>query len=294
MIKKFLCIVIGLLLAVCFFCVPVLAATANPTSSTVLVNGKNVAFDAYNINDNNFFKLRDLAFTLNGTSKQFEIGYYKSTTAITLTSGNPYTPVGGEMEGKGAGSKEAVPTTSKIFKDGKEVQFTAYYIGGNNYFKLRDIGEVFNFGVEWDEAAQTIRIDTNKEYTQAATTTPPPPSGDIDPKLVGMWSNSSSDYYIFYDDGTFVFQDIYGFVGDGLYSTSGGRVYFTQISYYKVTLDGGRTETKARVDVVSDYEFFTSNDDEYVKIYKISRSYTTTDIKRDEISLDEFFSVSGC
>ena len=47
--------------------------TAKPTASTVLVNGENVAFDAYNINDNNYFKLRDLAYILSGTEKQFEV-----------------------------------------------------------------------------------------------------------------------------------------------------------------------------------------------------------------------------
>ena len=143
----------------------VLRYDAIPTSSTVLVNGKNVAFDAYNIGGNNFFKLRDLAYTLNGTQKQFEVGYDDASRAITLTSGKPYTTVGGEMSGKGAGKKEATPTTSIIYMDGMEVQFTAYNIDGNNYFKLRDVGEAFDFGVDWDGAAKTIRIDTGKGYT---------------------------------------------------------------------------------------------------------------------------------
>jgi len=138
---------------------------AIPTASIVLVNGGNVAFDAYNINGNNYFKLRDLAFTLNGTAKQFAVGWDGANNAISLTSGQPYEPVGGEMTGKGAGSKEAVPTASKIYMDGKVVLFTAYNIGDNNYFKLRDIGEAFDFGVDWDGAAQTIRIDTSKGYT---------------------------------------------------------------------------------------------------------------------------------
>jgi len=38
---------------------------AVPTSSTVLVNGKSIAFDAYNINGNNYFKLRDIARAFN-------------------------------------------------------------------------------------------------------------------------------------------------------------------------------------------------------------------------------------
>ena len=138
---------------------------ALPTASTVLVNGENVAFDAYNINDNNYFKLRDLAFVLNGTEKQFEVGYDTATRAITLTSGEPYTPDGSEMKSKGDGIKTPTPTTSKVYLDGEEVQFTAYNIEGNNYFKLRDVGQAFDFGVEWDGTKQTIVIETSKGYT---------------------------------------------------------------------------------------------------------------------------------
>ena len=115
--------------------------------------------------DNNYFKLRDLAFVLSGTEKQFEVGWDEKNNAISLTSGKQYTVVGGEMVGKGEGAKIPVPTTSKIYLDGKEISFTAYNIGGNNYFKLRDIGQAFDFGVTWDGTKNTIVIDTSKSYT---------------------------------------------------------------------------------------------------------------------------------
>jgi len=104
---------------------PSAGLVAKPTASTVLVNGENVAFDAYNIEGNNYFKLRDLAFILNGTEKQFEVGWDAANNAITLTSGKAYTTVGGEMTGKGTGDKRPTPTVSKIYLDGKEVLFTA-------------------------------------------------------------------------------------------------------------------------------------------------------------------------
>jgi hypothetical protein len=150
--------------------------TASPTKSKVLVDGKDVSFDAYNISDNNYFKLRDLAYALNGTKKQFAVGYDAATKAITLTSGAAYAPVGGEMTGKGDGAKTPTPTASKIYLDGKEVSFTVYIIEGNNYFKLRDVGEAFNFGVDWDGANQAIVIDTGKGYTPDAPSTTPPPA----------------------------------------------------------------------------------------------------------------------
>jgi hypothetical protein len=141
------------------------ALTAKPTVSSVLVDGKTVAFDAYNIGGNNYFKLRDLAYALSGTVKQFEVGWEAAANAISLTSGKPYTAVGGEMTGKGTDDKPATPTNSKIRLDGKEAGLTAYNIGGANYFKLRDVGQAFNFGVTWDGAKNAIVIDTSKAYS---------------------------------------------------------------------------------------------------------------------------------
>jgi hypothetical protein len=141
------------------------ATAARPTAAAVLIDGENKSFDAYNVDGNNYFKLRDLAYVLNGTAKQFEVGYDNETKAITLTSGSVYTAVGGEMTGKGGGDKTPTPTSSKISLDGNDVSFTAYNIEGNNYFKLRDIGEAFDFGVAWDGASNTIAIDTTAGYT---------------------------------------------------------------------------------------------------------------------------------
>ncbi|MDR2357639.1 MAG: WG repeat-containing protein [Oscillospiraceae bacterium] len=141
------------------------ALTAAPTAAKVLVNGASKSFDAYNIKDNNYFKLRDLAYVLSGTEKQFEVGYDESTKAITLTTGKAYTPVGGEMAPKGAGGKTPSPTASKIYLDGEEVSFTAYNIEGNNYFKLRDVATALDFYVGWDGGTGTITVDTGEGYT---------------------------------------------------------------------------------------------------------------------------------
>lgn len=144
---------------------PATTATAKPTASKVLVNGKEVAFDAYNINDNNYFKLRDIALQLSGTEKQFEVEWDETNDAILLTSGMPYTAVGGEMAAAGTESRKAELTQSAVILDGAEASFTAYNILDNNYFKLRDLGQAFDFDVSWDEASQTITIDTSASYT---------------------------------------------------------------------------------------------------------------------------------
>ena len=142
------------------------SANALPTTSKVLVNGAEVSFDAYNINGNNYFKLRDLAYVLNGTQKQFEVTWDGKANAIGLIPGKAYTAVGAELAAGDGVSKTALACNSAIYINGKPVTLTAYNINGNNYFKLRDIGTTFNFDVSWDGVNKVISIDTSKGYSE--------------------------------------------------------------------------------------------------------------------------------
>ncbi|MDR1541406.1 MAG: hypothetical protein LBU32_26095, partial [Clostridiales bacterium] len=83
------------------------AIAATPTSSTVSVDGKPIAFDSYNINDYNYFKIRDVAFALNGGAKRFAIAWDAGGNAMTLTPGAAYEPTGEEMASKGSEKKTA-------------------------------------------------------------------------------------------------------------------------------------------------------------------------------------------
>ena len=112
-----------------------------------------------------YFKLRDLAAALSGTEKQYEVTWDKAAESVLLISGLPYTLTGGELSAGTAGTKTAVLSSSPIYKDGLPVSLTAYVIGKNNYFKLRDIAELFNFSADWDNDAMCIIIDTTKPYT---------------------------------------------------------------------------------------------------------------------------------
>lgn len=134
--------------------------TAQPTQSKVLLNGTEVAFDAYNINDNNYFKLRDIAYAL---KDKFSIAYDGTSNSISLISNGIYEPVGGELVSGNGRTQTAIPTASKVLKDGVSIHLTAYNIKGNNYFKLRDIGSAFEFGVDWDAAGNSIVIDTSMQ-----------------------------------------------------------------------------------------------------------------------------------
>ena len=137
------------------------------TSSQVIVNGNKVEFTAYNINGNNYFKLRDIAAALNGSAKQFDIRWDEANNTIELLTNEPYTPGGGEVSDSGGpGTLTTVLSSVKLLIDGVPAEITAYNINGNHFFKLRDLGKAINFSVSWDAVLNRISIDSSKIYPE--------------------------------------------------------------------------------------------------------------------------------
>ncbi len=139
----------------------------SPSVAKVMVDGKQIEFDAFNIGGNNYFKLRDVAAAVSDSKKGFGIEWDSEKRAVTLLSGQPYKLVGGELETvEQRVSSAAFLSKSSIYVDGKPVELAAYQLGGSNYFKLRDLAEALNFNVGWDPEKKIVSIDTTKEYKQ--------------------------------------------------------------------------------------------------------------------------------
>lgn len=60
----------------------------------------------------------------------------------------------------------AAISNQAIYVDGQRVSLTAYQIGGNNYVKLRDVGEAVGFNVYWDGAS--VQVESDQPYTGLA------------------------------------------------------------------------------------------------------------------------------
>lgn len=140
---------------------------ANPTTNTLLVDGAEKLPAAYLINDNNYFKLRDVAALLNGTPAQFSIGWDGETGAITIQTGEAYTANGSELQGKPADVTTAQLSQSTVYINGEKVDLTAYLINDNNYFKLRDLGKALGFNVSWDSVKGAVLLESDKLYSDA-------------------------------------------------------------------------------------------------------------------------------
>lgn len=133
---------------------------ALPSTHEVLLDGKVQPFDAYNIMGSNYFKLRDIAAALNGTSKQFNTAWNPLTEAINLETHTAYAFVGGELSSGDGIAKKATMSTATLTKDSAIAFSAAYNINGNNYYKLRDLGTLLDFRVDWDPVLERVIIST--------------------------------------------------------------------------------------------------------------------------------------
>ena len=130
--------------------------TAKVSTHKVTLNGAKADLAAYTINGSNYFKLRDLAKALDGLNTNFEVKWNAAQQRIDLTSKTAYIAVGGEQAALPAGNKAASLTNASVYLDGKPLSLTAYSIGGNNYFKLRDLVDALGFGVDWNADTMTM------------------------------------------------------------------------------------------------------------------------------------------
>jgi hypothetical protein len=140
------------------------SVTAVPTKAKVILDGREISFDSYNIKGNNYFKLRDVAYSLNGSNKRFSVTWNGDRQIIALDPGKNYVALGGEMSSKGTASVVARAGAHAVYIKNIQKYFMGYNIGGNNYYMLRDIAREMDFGVTWDAVGNRILINTNAKY----------------------------------------------------------------------------------------------------------------------------------
>ena len=161
--------------------VPAMAAGPEVVASkqTIMVDGKTVDAEAYNIDGYNYFKLRDIAYYLKGTDSGFSVGYDDASRTIALKTGAAYE---GEAPAKAAAGRiDCVESDQKVLVNAVGCTPKAYNINGYNFFKLRDLGQLLGFGVEYDAAANAAKIDSGFDrlsFANATVTT-------ISPRLDG-------------------------------------------------------------------------------------------------------------
>ena len=80
---------------------------------------------------------------------------------MTLVTGGTYTPIGGELVIPTRYSL-AVASSQRVYLDNGYVTPMAYNIDGNNYFLLRDLALLLDFGVDYSNGL--VSISTSRGY----------------------------------------------------------------------------------------------------------------------------------
>lgn len=137
---------------------PSFHAALSPQNLTV--NGVPVSCEKYNIDGSNYFKLRDIAFLLQNSPARFAVVWDAASGTVSIISGQPYTADGSELITDGTDrSGTAVESSQTILFNGTAVSgLSVYNIGGNNYFRLRDLAELLGFGVDYAAETNTAAI----------------------------------------------------------------------------------------------------------------------------------------
>ena len=117
----------------------------------------------YTIDGSNYVKLRDIAAMLSNFGENLGVDYEGATSTIIITSETKYRIQGTELSGIPAkSSANATLPELKICYDGKMLYLRAYTIEGSTYFRLRELGELFNFDVDYDEDTKMINVNISE------------------------------------------------------------------------------------------------------------------------------------
>lgn len=131
---------------------------ATPSQAAVTVNGEQHTLIAYNIGGNNYVRVRDVATLLKDTASGFDVRWNEQMRRVELASFTPYTPIGSENEPLPAGQRTVQSIIEPTAADGSLHMIAAFNIDGCTYYKLRSLGELCAFAVDWDEASHTVLI----------------------------------------------------------------------------------------------------------------------------------------
>ena len=215
--KKLTALVLTLLLLVSL-AVPAFAYTTVLSTQNLTVDGKPINCERYNIDGSNYFKLRDLAYLLMGTPSEFGVGYDAASNSVIISPGLPYEPNGSELVIGEDKSATAVPSPQSIWcLDAPTNDLSVYNIGGNNYFKLRDLGTMLGFGVDYDEASKTMVVTSGAQIPTPA----PAPSPSPAPAPAGERTELNSEQIYARCMPAVLYIEVYDEYGDAIATGSG-------------------------------------------------------------------------
>ncbi|WP_419885772.1 hypothetical protein [Paenibacillus sp. B-A-8] len=177
---------------------------AKVTESSTYFNGEKKALNGFNISNNNYFRLRDVAEYFSGTASQFEVTWNKTNNAIEIITGQAYTPEKKASSNYYSRSRtySATLSTSKVLVNGQLQSITAYNIDENNYVQLRDLAGKIPFDIEYDVQSDRISLFSKVPDHAYRVKTAVETESNAVSSYFPRWKSTVSSYLVKNNDGT--------------------------------------------------------------------------------------------
>ncbi len=161
--KRYIYLLVTIMIATPLFMAPVFAneqTKATVNQSSISLDGKEIWTTGFNVSNNNYFKLRDIAENLSNSTSRFEVSWNTDKKLIEIMTGEPYT---GQAEENtkwysSGGTYSGTLKSTGFLLDGKEYSLPVFHIDGSNYFKLRDLSALIGFDMAWDGEKSQILL----------------------------------------------------------------------------------------------------------------------------------------
>lgn len=128
-------------------------------SPKLSLDGQAVKVNGYVIKGSNYFRIRDIAAIVSSTDRKFDVGFDKEQNMVSIELGKAYSGSKDLFTPKNSKAKgESRETTCLV--DNHQYSFESVLIDGNNYVKLRDLGDLIGFSVDYDKYKGEVVIKT--------------------------------------------------------------------------------------------------------------------------------------
>ncbi|CDZ75377.1 hypothetical protein ING2D1G_1238 [Peptoniphilus sp. ING2-D1G] len=136
----------------------------NLNNTKIKLNDESKLYYSYNIDGYNYFRIKDIAKSLKNTDKKFDIFFDENKNSITLLRNKNY-----EDNSQSIYAKKAIaePTKAKLYIEDKEILISGINISGYNYYRIRDIASIFDFGITYNPSENSVVINTKVEYSSS-------------------------------------------------------------------------------------------------------------------------------
>lgn len=159
MYKKFV------LMLICFSLLLTLGVQANGEEvevsdfvQKVSIGQANIDLPSIVYNNENYVKLRDFSILLTNIDKDFKLLYNNKNKQISAITAYPYEAIGDELQ-KLDKVKSATISDARFDIDNVNHDLSAILIAGHNYFRLRDLAEVFNIEINYNIPERTVYME---------------------------------------------------------------------------------------------------------------------------------------